>query len=428
MNVIRLPFQILAWIVLGPLTGRGVDVWSVLRLAFVSLNRNKTRSFLTALGIIIGVGSVITMVGLGQGAYSSVQDSISKMGTNLIMVMPGSHFQGGARMGMGTTTTLNEADAIAVQTQCPAVALVSPVVRTAGQAVFASQNWTTSVMGVGSDFLRVRAWDLEHGRFFTPMELRNAAKVCVLGSTVAENLFGAVNPVGKMIRLKKLPFEVIGVLQTKGGSGLGQDQDDTILAPFPTVQRRMLGITYIHMMMVSATGDDTVDQAQEEIRAVLRRQHRLEDREDDDFSIRTQADIAAMAGSTLGIVNLLLGAIASVSLLVGGIGIMNIMLVSVTERTREIGIRMAIGAKSRDILTQFLVEAMSLSCVGGVIGIAGGIGLTHLISRFTEWPVFVSVPVIAIAVGFSALVGIFFGLYPAWKAAHLDPIEALRFE
>jgi len=405
-----------------------MDLYAVFRLAFISLSRNKTRSFLTALGIIIGVGSVITMVGLGQGAYVSVESSISSMGTNLIMVMPGSTSQGRARMGMGTVTTLTEDDSTGISQDCPSVAAVSPVMRTNGQVAHASQNWTTSLMGTGLDYLRIRNWNLSSGRFFSHLDLRNGAKVCILGQTVVENLFGSINPIGKMIRIKKMPFEVIGILESKGGSGIGQDQDDTIVAPYTTVQRRMMHVSHINMIMLSATSAETVDTAQQEIETVIRRRHRLEERSENDFSIRTQADLAAMAGSTLAIVNLLLGSIAGVSLLVGGIGVMNIMLVSVTERTREIGIRMAIGAKGRDILTQFLVEAIALSCVGGGIGIAGGIGLTKIVSRFTQWPSVVSVPVIAIAVLFSAGVGIFFGLYPAWKASNLDPIEALRFE
>jgi len=294
--------------------------------------------------------------------------------------------------------------------------------------VYANQNWSTQVMGVGIDYLDIRASKVTVGRYFTDQEVRNGAKVCVLGKVVADNLFGSINPIGRTIRIKKMPFEVVGVLEERGQSGPGQDQDDVALAPLETVKRRMMGITHINMIMASAVSDDAVDEAKEEIANVLRRRHRLTDNQDDDFQIRTQADIAAMAGSTLGIITLLLGAIASVSLVVGGIGIMNIMLVSVTERTREIGIRMAIGARARDILTQFLVESVTLSCVGGLLGILLGMGLTNIISRFTEWQVYVSIPAMIIAVTFSAAVGIFFGLYPAWKASQLDPIEALRFE
>ncbi|HNW34371.1 MAG TPA: ABC transporter permease [Candidatus Ozemobacteraceae bacterium] len=405
-----------------------MNVWAVIRLALISLARNKMRSFLTALGIIIGVGSVVTMVGVGQGAYSSVQTEISKMGTNLIMIMPGSSSQGGARMGAGTMTTLNEADAEAIAADCPSITLVSSVVRTSGPMVFSSQNWTTQVMGVGADYLEIRATKLTAGRFFTSHEIRNGSKICVLGKVVADNLFGSISPVGQTIRIKKMPFEVIGVLEERGQSGPGQDQDDVVLAPFSTIQRRMMGITHINMIVASAVSDKSVDTAKEEISNILRRRHRLTDNQDDDFQIRTQADMAAMASSTLGIITLLLGAIASVSLVVGGIGIMNIMLVSVTERTREIGIRMAIGARGRDILSQFLVESVTLSCVGGFLGICVGMALTRLITALTEWQVYVSIPAMVIAVAFSAAVGIFFGLYPAWKASQLDPIDALRFE
>ncbi|OQA04669.1 MAG: Macrolide export ATP-binding/permease protein MacB [bacterium ADurb.Bin374] len=405
-----------------------MNLWGVVRLALISIARNKMRSFLTALGIIIGVGSVVTMVGVGQGAYASVQNEISKMGTSLIMIMPGSSSSGGARMGMGTMTTLTEADADAIAADCSSLSMVSAVVRTSGPMVYANQNWSTQVMGVGIDYLDIRASKVTVGRYFTDQEVRNGAKVCVLGKVVADNLFGSINPIGRTIRIKKMPFEVVGVLEERGQSGPGQDQDDVALAPLETVKRRMMGITHINMIMASAVSDDAVDEAKEEIANVLRRRHRLTDNQDDDFQIRTQADIAAMAGSTLGIITLLLGAIASVSLVVGGIGIMNIMLVSVTERTREIGIRMAIGARARDILTQFLVESVTLSCVGGLLGILLGMGLTNIISRFTEWQVYVSIPAMIIAVTFSAAVGIFFGLYPAWKASQLDPIEALRFE
>ncbi|HOT29209.1 MAG TPA: ABC transporter permease [Candidatus Ozemobacteraceae bacterium] len=405
-----------------------MNLWGVVRLALISIARNKMRSFLTALGIIIGVGSVVTMVGVGQGAYASVQNEISKMGTSLIMIMPGSSSSGGARMGMGTMTTLTEGDADALAADCPSISMVSAVVRTSGPMVYANQNWSTQVMGVGIDYLDIRASKVTAGRYFTEQEVRNGAKVCVLGKVVADNLFGSINPIGRIIRIKKMPFEVVGVLEERGQSGPGQDQDDVALAPLETVKRRMMGISHINMIMASAVSDDAVDEAKEEIANVLRRRHRLTDNQDDDFQIRTQADIAAMAGSTLGIITLLLGAIASVSLVVGGIGIMNIMLVSVTERTREIGIRMAIGARASDILTQFLVESVTLSCVGGLLGILLGMGLTSIISRFTEWQVYVSIPAMIIAVTFSAAVGIFFGLYPAWKASQLDPIEALRFE
>jgi putative ABC transport system permease protein len=305
---------------------------------------------------------------------------------------------------------------------------VSPEVRTGAPVVFASQNWTTSIMGVNEFFLDIRSWTLDAGEFFTQNELRNSSKVCVIGATVAENLFGAINPVGQLIRIKKIPFHVIGVLTSRGQTGMGQDQDDIILAPLSTVQRRMMGISHVNMIVSSAVTEDSVNKAKEEISRSLRRRHRLAEGADEDFSIRTQADMAAMAGSTLGIIALLLGCVASVSLVVGGIGIMNIMLVSVTERTREIGIRMAIGARRNDIMTQFLVEAMALSCLGGIVGICIGAGVTNGITYFTQWPAFVSGWAAAGSFVFSGFVGVFFGAYPAWKASRLDPIDALRFE
>ncbi len=407
-----------------------MNLASVIRLAISQLGRNKTRSLLTALGIIIGVGSVITMVSLGQGANKSVQDQISAMGTNLIMVMPGSAkgAHGGPAQGAGSIITMNADDAEAIETNCPSVRLACPVVRSNAQVIYSSQNWQTSIMGVGTSYLTIRTWNLDRGRFFTDIETRQGTKVCVLGKTVADNLFGDVDPVGRIIRIRKIPFRVVGLLASRGQTGMGQDQDDVILAPLATVQKRMLGITFVHMLMVSAAGDDKVNSAKDEIQPLLRHRHRLNAADDDDFHLRTQADLSQMAGQTLTILSLLLSSVAAVSLIVGGIGIMNIMLVSVTERTREIGIRMAIGARGRDILTQFLVEAMVLSSIGGVAGILLGSAGAHAVSRFAGWEPLVSTTAVVVAVLFSAGVGILFGLYPAWKASRLDPIEALRFE
>jgi putative ABC transport system permease protein len=402
--------------------------WGILRLAFISLGRNKMRSFLTALGIIIGVTSVVAMVGLGQGAYFSVQSTISQMGTNLIMVMPGTRKKKGFHRPRGSRTTLLPSDARAIAKECPSVGKVCPVARSSGQIIFRNENWSTMVMGVNEHYLDVRSAQIERGRFFTEGEIKNGSKVCVLGKTIVENLFGNINPIGHVIRFKKIPLTVVGVLKKRGESSMGSDQDDILLAPFLVVQKRVLGIKHIYMMFISAIDSKSVASAKEEINSVLRRRHRIKEGQDEDFHIRTQDDIAQMAGSTLAIIALLLGSIASVSLLVGGIGIMNIMLVSVTERTREIGIRMAIGAKTKDILYQFLVEAVTLSCIGGIIGILGGIGLAKIIGVFTKFPPIVSVPSIIVSFLFSGAVGIFFGLYPAWKASKLDPIEAFRFE
>ncbi|MEW6712680.1 MAG: ABC transporter permease [Candidatus Riflebacteria bacterium] len=404
-----------------------MSLFEIIKLALISLGRNKLRSFLTALGIIIGVTSVVAMVGLGQGAYNSVQENIAKMGTNLIMVLPGAASKRGFHGPRGSATTLTPEDAQAIERECPSVGLITPIVRSGGQAVFGNKNWQTNVMGCNEHYLQIASREVDRGRFFTAAEARSGQKVCIIGMTVVENLFGNLNPVGQTIRFKKLPLTVIGVLKERGETSMGADQDDQILVPFEAIQRRILGATHAHMFNVSARTPELVETAKEEITLVLRRRHRVKE-DDEDFHIRTQEDIAEMAGSTLAIIGMLLGSIASVSLLVGGIGIMNIMLVSVTERTREIGIRMAIGAKTSDILYQFLIEAVTLSCIGGSIGILGGIGLSKIISYFISFSPEVSMPAVVVSFIFSGGVGIFFGLYPAWKASQLDPIEAFRFE
>lgn len=401
----------------------------IIKLAFISLNRNKMRSFLTALGIIIGVASVVGMVALGQGAYNSVQENISKMGTNLIMVMPGSSNRRGMHGARGSMTTLKQEDAEAILRDCAAVGMVSPICRGSGQAVFGNNNTNTSCMGVTEDYLKIASREISDGRFFNISEVSSGGKVCVIGETVVENLFGNINPIGQTIRYAKMPMQVIGVLKARGEAGMGGgDQDDIILLPFSVVQRRICGINYCHMFNVSAATADSVDAAKAEIEEVLRRRHKIGEDKDSDFRISTQDDIAEMAGSTLTIIALLLGAIASISLVVGGIGVMNIMLVSVTERTREIGIRMAIGAKTSDILWQFLIESVVLTCAGGLIGILCGVGLAEIIGKFTEFKPMVSTLSVVVSVAFSAFVGIFFGLFPAWKASQLDPIEAFRYE
>ncbi len=406
-----------------------MSFWGIIKLAFISLGRNKMRSFLTALGIIIGVTSVVAMVAVGQGAYYSVQENISKMGTNLIMIMPGGGSKRGFHGPSGTSNTLTAEDAESIARDCPSVAAVSPIVRNSGQVIFGNSNWSTSVMGVNDNYLGIASREIVQGRYFTHTEIRSGSKVCVVGKTVVENLFGNRNPIGQLIRFKKMPVMVIGVLKDRGETGMGGgDQDDLMLMPFSVVQRRVLGISHVQMIHLSATSQETVEAAKGEIEQLLKRRHRIREGQDNDFDIRTQDDIAEMAGTTLTIIGLLLGAIASVSLLVGGIGIMNIMLVSVTERTREIGIRMAIGARTGDILYQFLVESVVLSCVGGVFGIFGGYGLAQIIGKFVEFSPVVSNASILVSIGFSGAVGVFFGLYPAWKASQLDPIEAFRYE
>ncbi len=406
-----------------------MSFWGIIKLAFISLGRNKMRSFLTALGIIIGVTSVVAMVAVGQGAYYSVQENISKMGTNLIMIMSG----GGSRRGFhgptGTSNTLTAEDAESIARDCPSVAAVTPIVRNSGQVIFGNSNWSTSVMGVNEHYLGIASREIVQGRYFTHTEIRSGTKVCVIGKTIVENLFGNLNPIGQLIRFKKMPVLVVGVLKDRGETGMGGgDQDDVMLMPFSVVQRRVLGISHVQMIHLSAVSQDTVEAAKTEIEQLLKRRHRIREGQDNDFDIRTQDDIAEMAGTTLTIIGLLLGAIASVSLLVGGIGIMNIMLVSVTERTREIGIRMAIGARTGDILYQFLVESVVLSCVGGIFGIFGGYGLSQIIGKFVEFSPVVSNSSILVSISFSGAVGVFFGLYPAWKASQLDPIEAFRYE
>jgi putative ABC transport system permease protein len=400
---------------------------TILKVGLKAIARNKMRSVLTALGIIIGVACVIAMIGVGQGSQAAIQAQISSLGTNFLMIFPGVATQSGARIFTGQSTITDD-DVAAVKAECPSVAYVSPSSRSAGQVVAGNLNWGTSVQGVGVDWPFVRSWNVEKGAFFGDSEVRSAAKVCILGSTVANALFGDQNPIDQSVRIKNIPFRVIGVLETKGGSTMGQDQDDTVIAPYTTVMKLLKRSTKIDMFMASATSRQTVDQAQVEIEALLRQRHRIQPGQDSDFMIRSQQEIAQTADQTSRTLSLLLAAAASISLLVGGIGIMNIMLVSVTERTREIGIRMAIGAKGRDILTQFLIEAITLSVAGGAIGIGLGVGVSQVLAWKARWPIVLSPGAVVLAFGFSAAIGIFFGFYPARKAAQLDPIEALRYE
>jgi putative ABC transport system permease protein len=400
---------------------------TILKVGMKAIARNKMRSTLTALGIIIGVACVIAMIAVGGGAQAAVQAQINSLGSNFLMIFPGVATQSGARIFTGQST-ITEDDVAAVKSECPAVAYVSPSVRSGAQVVAGTMNWGTSIQGVGVDWPFVRSWNVEKGAFFGDSEVRSAAKVAVLGATVANELFADGNAIDQMIRIKNIPFRVIGVLETKGGSTMGQDQDDTVIAPYTTVMKLLKRTTKIDMFMVSAASRFDVEEAQKQIEALLRQRHRLQPGQDSDFMIRSQQEIAQTADQTSRQMSALLAAIASISLLVGGIGIMNIMLVSVTERTREIGIRMAIGAKGRDILTQFLIEALSLSIAGGAIGIALGIGTSRFLAWKQKWPIVLSPAAILLAFGFSAAIGIFFGFYPAQKASRLDPIEALRYE
>jgi len=401
---------------------------NIMKVSTRSLGRNKLRSFLTMLGIIIGVGAVIAMMAVGTGAQVSIQQQIASLGTNVILIFPGSLNQGGVRTGTGSVTTLNADDLAAIQTQCPSVALVSPVIMTSGQLVFGEQNWGTRITGSNSDYIDIRSWPLSSGAAFTDADVRSATKVCILGQTVVDNLFKGSNAVGAVIRIKKMPFKVVGVLSPKGQYAQGQDQDDIVIAPYSTVQKKMMGVTYLGMMMVSAVSEQSMGDAQTQITDLLRVRHKIQPWEDNDFTIRNQTEIANAASQTTKVLTVLLASIASISLLVGGIGIMNIMLVSVTERTREIGIRMSIGARGRDILLQFLVEAVVLSMAGGLIGVIMGIGSSDLISKLAGWPTLVAASSVGLAFLFAAGVGIFFGFYPARKAAMLNPIDALRYE
>ena len=404
------------------------------RIALKALNRNKLRTMLTMLGMIIGVGAVITMVALGNGAQATIEAQIQAAGTNLIMVNSGNFSQGGVRQGAGMNTTLTPADAIAMR-DLPQVEYVAPQVTTRVQVVAGNQNWSTQLEGTDVDLPLIRAWPMKYGSWFSQQDVTSAVKNVVLGNTVAETLFGPdVDPTGEVIRVGRgggssssQPFRVVGVMTPKGALATGGDQDDRMFAPYTTVQKKLMGIQHINNVQVSARSG-MIDQAAEAIRAQLRVQHKLIPGDPDDFTVRTNEEIASARTETTRTMTTLLAAIAGVSLLVGGIGIMNIMLVSVTERTREIGLRLAIGARGKDVLFQFLVEAIVISLVGGGIGIIMGYVSAELVKRFAEWPAVVPANAIGVAFGFAAATGIFFGFYPARKAAGLDPIEALRFE
>jgi putative ABC transport system permease protein len=408
-------------------------VLASVRIALRALRVNKMRSALTMLGIIIGVGAVIAMVSVGTGAAARIQEQIASIGSNLLMVLPGAATSGGMRMGFGSTMTLTEDDAKAIAAEIPGVVAAGGSMRGVAQLVFGNQNWSTAVQGTTSDYLLIRDWDLAAGRFFTSEDVDGATKVVVLGETVKENLFGGSDPIGQIIRVKKVPFTVIGLLARKGQSTWGQDQDDVILIPLSTAKKRVLGVSqanarFVGVIQVKVAAPELLSDVQGQILDLLRQRHHLQPYQDNDFDVRNLAETFAAQAESSRTMTLLLGAIASVSLLVGGIGIMNIMLVSVTERTREIGLRMAVGARSRDILGQFLIEAVTLALIGGILGILLGVGGSSLIAMLAQWSTLITPVSIAVAFGSSALIGIFFGYYPAHKAAFLDPIEALRYE
>jgi putative ABC transport system permease protein len=410
-----------------------VTIGQSARIALRALRVNKLRSALTMLGIIIGVGAVIAMVAVGAGAQARVAEQIQSLGSNLIIVLSGSVTSGGIRMGFGSQLTITEDDAVAIAREVPAVQAAAPAMRGTAQVIAGNLNWSTVVHGVTIDYFEAREWPITGGRIFSPEEIDGAVKVAVLGQTTALNLFPDEDPVGQIIRVKKVPFTVVGVLGRKGQSSWGQDQDDVILIPLSTARKKVLGTPQSGPRAVGSisvkvrTGED-MQEAESEIRELLRQRHRLQPYQDDDFFLRNLSEVLQTQEESSKVMTYLLAAIASVSLLVGGIGIMNIMLVSVTERTREIGLRMAVGARSRDILVQFLVEAITLSLIGGLIGVAVGLAASEAISYMAEWRTLVAPRSIALAFGFAAAVGVFFGFYPARKAARLDPIEALRYE
>jgi putative ABC transport system permease protein len=406
-----------------------MDFLSILRVAIRALSRNKLRSSLTMLGIIIGVAAVIAMVGIGRGASEVTQQQIAAMGSNLLAVNSGGVNRGGMHTGAGATKTLVTADMLAIEREVPGVAAAAPVNQTGAQVVFGDNNWATQVTGTEPQYFDIRNWAIEEGSNFQSSDVEMATNVAVIGQTVKKNLFpDGENPVGQTIRVSNLPFTVVGVLQAKGSSGMGGDQDDAVFVPITTLQKKITGQNWLRSIMVSATSQDVSGVVQQQITALLRDRHRIHAGEEDDFNVRNLADLASFANQQSSLMTLLLASIAGVSLIVGGIGIMNIMLVSVTERTREIGIRMAIGAEESDVQKQFLIEAVVLSILGGVIGVFSGIGMALLITHTLKWPVSISGVAIAGAMLFSTLVGIFFGFYPAKRAARLDPIEALRFE
>lgn len=405
-----------------------MNILVILKTALKAVMKNKMRSFLTALGIIIGVGAVIAMVSMGAGAKVAVEKQIASLGQNVLMVFPGSHDSRGRHTGFGGASTLTAEDAEAIAKDASAVALVSPTVRATAPAVYGNMNWTTSVNGVTKDYLEIRAWDLEKGENITTSDNKGSTKVCIIGKDIVKNLFDEEDPIGKTIRIKNFPFKVIGILTERGQSMGGMSQDDVIYVPLTTAQKKLSGITHVNAIHFSAKSSDLMETAKTQVEQILRQRHKIRPGKDDDFTVRNSADIAAAGSAMTTTLTFLLGGIASVSLIVGGIGIMNIMLVSVVERTREIGIRMAVGAKSRDILSQFLIEAMFLSIVGGLLGILLGVVLSSLIASIAEWSTYVSFFSIVIAFLFSAGIGIFFGFYPALKASRLDPIEALHYE
>ncbi len=406
-----------------------MDLTNLFKIAVRALVKNKLRAVLTMLGIIIGVGSVIAMLAIGQGSKKKIREEMSSMGTNMIMIMPNYQRRGGVSLGSSSSMVLKYSDVIAIRNEAASVSDVSPEVRSSGQVIFGNQNTQTTIYGVSGEYLDIKKLTVGSGRIFTQAETRSMSKVCLLGQTVVENLFGMdADPLGMVIRIKNLPFEVIGVLTDKGESGMGMDQDDLILAPYTTVQRRLAAIDYINGIYASATSEDKSPMAMEEVKEILRRTHKLRESDEDDFRIMSQSELIETVSSITDVMTYLLGAIAGISLLVGGIGIMNIMFVSVTERTREIGLRMSVGGRNRDILRQFLVESMLLSILGGILGVIFGYIVAKVAGSVMDNPTVVTSQSVLLAFAVCFVIGVFFGWYPAKKAASLNPIDALRYE
>lgn len=409
--------------------GEDMNFTNLFRIALKALGNNKMRGFLTMLGIIIGVASVITMLAIGQGSKRSIKAQISEMGSNMIMIHPGADMRGGVRQDPAAMQSLKLEDYKAIVNETRYVAACSPSVSSSGQTIFGANNYPTSIYGVTPDYLDIRKYSIAEGDMFGEQDIVSSAKVCVVGKTIVDNLFtNGENPIGKIIRFGKIPFRIIGVLTSKGYNTMGMDQDDLILAPYTTIQKRVLAITHLQSIFCSALSEGQTENAEEEVSSILRRNHKLRDTEDDDFNIRSQQELSSMMNSTSDMMTVLLACIAGISLLVGGIGIMNIMYVSVTERTREIGLRMSIGAKGRDILAQFLIEAILISVTGGLIGVVFGIGASWTVKLFAGWPVYVEWYSVILSFVVCTVTGIFFGWYPAQKASRLDPIEAIRYE
>ena len=402
---------------------------NLIKIALRALANNKLRGFLTMLGIIIGVASVITMLAIGQGSKRSIQEQISEMGSNMIMIHPGADVRGGVRQDASAMETLKLEDYQNIVDETRYVSAVSPSVNSSGQAIFGANNAPTTVYGISPDYLEIRRYKVEDGDMFTEQDIQTAAKVCVVGKTVVNNLFtNGESPVGKVIRFQKLPFRIVGVLESKGYNSMGMDQDDLILAPYTTIQKKVLAITHLQGITCSALKEEYTDQAIDEITEILRRNHKLKESDDDDFTIRSQQELSTMLTSTTDMMTVLLAAVAGISLLVGGIGIMNIMYVSVTERTREIGLRMSIGAKGIDILAQFLIESILISVTGGLIGVVLGVGAALVVNGVAHFPIYIQPWSVMLSFADCTVTGVFFGWYPAKKAAQLDPIEAIRYE